>query len=77
MTRCETCGNEYARSITVTLDGRSHQYDSFECAIHALAPTCEGCGIRVLGHGVENGSHVYCCANCARGAGARGLVDHI
>ena len=77
MVHCETCGNDYARPITVTLDGHSHQYDSFECAIHALAPTCERCGIRVLGHGVENGSHLYCCANCARNAGARGLVDHV
>jgi hypothetical protein len=77
MTSCETCGNDYARPITVTLDGHAHQYDCFECAIHALAPTCERCGIRVLGHGVENGNHVYCCANCARNAGARGLVDHV
>jgi hypothetical protein len=77
MTHCETCGNEYARPITVTIDGRSHNYDSFECAIHALAPTCDHCGIRVLGHGVENSEHIYCCANCARAAGTRGLVDHL
>jgi len=28
-------------------------FDSFECAIHALAPTCENCGIRIVGHGLE------------------------
>ena len=77
MARCETCGNDYERAITVTLDGKSHQYDSFECAIHALAPTCRNCGIRVVGHGVESGAHIYCCAACSRNAGARGLVDHV
>jgi len=77
MARCETCGNDYARSITVTRDGRSHEFDSLECAIHGMAPTCKRCGIRILGHGVENGDQIYCGANCARSAGARGLVDHI
>lgn len=77
MARCETCGNEYARSIGVTVDGQTHLFDSFECAIHALAPTCVRCGIRIVGHGVESGIHIYCSANCARAAGARGLVDHV
>jgi hypothetical protein len=77
MTRCETCGNEYARPISVTRDGRSHDYDSFECAIHALAPVCQRCGTRILGHGVENGDHIYCGASCARLAGAQGIVDHV
>ncbi len=77
MARCETCGNEYARSIGVTIDGHTHLFDSFECAIHALAPRCNRCGIPILGHGVESGVHTYCGANCAREAGARGLVDHV
>jgi hypothetical protein len=77
MARCETCGNDYSRPITVTRDGSTHTYDSFECAIHALAPTCERCGIRILGHGVESADHMYCGANCARGAGTQGLVDRI
>ena len=77
MPQCETCGNDYARAITVIRDGVSHFYDSFECAIHALAPICERCGIRILGHGVETAGHIYCSANCARGAGAAGLVDHL
>ena len=38
MARCETCGNEYLRSFTVLHEGQSHEFDSFECAIHALAP---------------------------------------
>ncbi len=77
MSRCETCGNEYIRSFTVVVDGHAHEFDSFECAIHALAPTCGRCGIRIVGHGVESGVHMYCSANCAREAGAHGLVDHI
>jgi len=77
MARCETCGNEYARPITVTRDGHSHDYDSFECAIHALAPICQRCGTRILGHGVENGDRIYCGASCARSAGAQGIVDHV
>src|SRR3712207_7191663 len=36
--------------------------DSFECAIHALAPSCEYCGVKVIGHGVEADGHFYCCA---------------
>ncbi len=76
MRRCETCGNESARPITVTVEGRAHDFDSFECAIHALAPTCEHCGIRIVGHGVESGAHLYCGADCARQAGARRFVDH-
>lgn len=59
MARCETCGNEYLRPITVTVNGQAHAFDSFECAIHALAPTCRHCGIRIVGHGVESGAHIY------------------
>ncbi len=76
MARCETCENEYSRPLTVTRDGSTHTFDSFECAIHALAPTCEHCGTRILGHGVETGSSIYCGAHCARSAGTQGLVDH-
>jgi hypothetical protein len=55
--------------------GDAHVFDSFECAIHALAPTCAHCGCRVVGHGVESGGTVYCCANCAKHEGVRGLAD--
>ena len=40
MARCEVCGNDYDKSFQVTMAGKSHTFDSFECAIHALAPTC-------------------------------------
>ena len=77
MTRCATCGNEYPRTFTVTsAGGETLEFDSFECAIHRLAPRCIHCGIAVVGHGVEDeGGTVYCCANCARMHGVSTLVD--
>lgn len=41
MAQCETCGNDYDKAFQVTVGGKTHTYDSFECAIHALAPVCE------------------------------------
>lgn len=68
MPTCDVCGNDYADAFTVTLRGREHTFDSFECAIHALAPACAHCDCKVIGHGVEQDGKVYCCANCARHA---------
>lgn len=69
--RCETCGNEYDKAFEVkTHDGESHLFDSFECAIAKLAPECEHCGCRVIGHGVEENDRIFCCASCAQHAGA-------
>ncbi|SEK78824.1 hypothetical protein [Halomonas daqiaonensis] len=75
MSTCATCGNEYGDTFTVTKDGQSFDFDSFECAIHKLAPSCSQCGCRVVGHGVQHGDTVYCCAHCAKAAGDEGLVD--
>ena len=52
---CETCGNDYDKAFKVNFAGQEHTFDSFECAIHALAPVCDHCGCRVVGHGVEQG----------------------
>jgi hypothetical protein len=75
MAICEVCGNDYDKAFRVTADGHEHTFDSFECAIHALAPECAHCGCRVVGHGVEADGEVYCCANCAKQAGVAGLAD--
>ena len=75
MARCETCGNEYDKAMNVTVAGASHTFDSFECAIQALAPSCEHCGCRILGHGVEANGKMYCCAHCARHTGEKALRD--
>jgi hypothetical protein len=75
MATCDMCGNEYDKTFTVTRSGETRTFDSFECAIHMMAPACSHCGCRILGHGVEGGEGFYCCANCAREAGHDGLVD--
>ena len=76
MARCEVCGNDYDKAFrVVTSGGEEHTFDSFECAVHALAPTCTHCGCRVLGHGVESDGRIFCCAHCAQLTGVGGLVD--
>jgi hypothetical protein len=78
MAKCEVCGNVYDKTFTVTMtDGNAHVFDSFECALHALAPTCAHCGCRILGHGMETEKAFYCCAHCAAKEGVRGLDDRI
>ena len=76
MAKCDVCGNDYERSFQVTLAGRTHVFDSFECAIHRLAPTCDHCGCRIIGHGIEAGTRFFCCANCARLSGVTDVKDH-
>jgi hypothetical protein len=75
MARCEVCGNDYDKSFEVIMAGRPHVFDSFECAIHALAPVCEHCGCKVIGHGVESDGYMYCCAHCAGEEGVRTVSD--
>jgi nitrite reductase/ring-hydroxylating ferredoxin subunit len=75
MATCEVCGNEYDKTFEVTREGESRVFDSFECAIHALAPTCAHCGCRIIGHGVEASEAIFCCAHCASHEGVEGLSD--
>ena len=77
MERCETCGNDYDKAFQVTKDGVTHTFDSFECAIHALAPTCAHCGIRIVGHGLEKEGTFFCCEHCAEKKGVKGLRDRV
>jgi hypothetical protein len=72
---CVVCGNDYDKAFTVTKGGRTQTFDSFECAIHALAPMCAHCGCRIVGHGLEDNGVVYCCASCSRQAGSMQLKD--
>ena len=67
MAQCEVCGNDYDKAFTVTSGGRTMTFDSFECAIHAMAPRCAHCQCLVIGHGVEEADgRIYCCKHCAR-----------
>lgn len=77
MAKCDVCGNEYDKSFEVSMAARSHTFDSFECAIHALAPLCSHCNCRVICHGVEAGGRFFCCANCARTAGVTAARDRV
>lgn len=77
MAKCEVCGNDYDKSFEIKAQGRSHVFDSFECAIHALAPSCSHCGCKVIGHGVEGNGKIYCCAHCAKQAGVTGVDDRV
>jgi hypothetical protein len=77
MAQCEVCGNEYDKTLEVTRGGETHVFDSFECAIHALAPTCDHCGCRIIGHGIEAGEAMYCCAHCAEASGVEGVRDRV
>lgn len=77
MARCEVCGNDYERAFHVELAGTRHTFDSFECAIDALAPRCKTCGVRIVGHGLESNGDVFCCNHCAERAGVTGLRDHV
>jgi hypothetical protein len=72
---CEVCGNDYDRAFQIIAEGRTHVFDSFECAIHALAPSCQRCGCRVIGHGVESSGRIFCCAHCAGEEGVTELRD--
>jgi hypothetical protein len=77
MTECEVCGNKYDKPIEVVRDGQSHIFDCFECAIHALAPVCEHCGCKIIGHGVEANGVFYCCAHCAKKEGVTAVDDRV
>jgi hypothetical protein len=77
MAKCEVCGNEYDKTMEIAREGETHTFDSFECAIHGMAPTCDHCGCRVIGHGIEAGGSVYCCAHCAEKEGVEGARDRV
>ena len=77
MAQCEVCGNNYDKSFEVVRAGKSHTFDSFECAIHLLAPVCAHCHCRIVGHGVEADGVYYCCAHCAKHSGVRGVDDRV
>ncbi|ETA02880.1 hypothetical protein ThrDRAFT_00919 [Frankia casuarinae] len=67
MARCDTCGNDYWMSFEVqVISGEKYTFDCFECAVAKLAPRCEHCDCRIIGHGVEVSGRFFCCAHCAR-----------
>ncbi len=77
MAKCDTCGNDYDKAFQVTMGNRTMTFDSFECAIQAMAPKCSGCGCRIIGHGLEANGRFFCCDHCAEKNGVKGLKDRL
>lgn len=75
--RCDQCGNEYDKAFQVTRGDRTLTFDSFECAIQMMAPVCQHCDCRIVGHGVEAHGAIFCCAHCARREGEAHLRDRV
>lgn len=78
MPTCDTCGNDYDKAFAVTtFDGDAYVFDSIECAAQKLAPNCDHCGVRILGHGLEADGTYFCCDHCAQKAGVSSLNDRV
>jgi hypothetical protein len=77
MAKCDSCGNDYDKAFQVIKGGQTMTFDSFECAIHKLAPKCEACGVRIVGHGLEAQGNFYCCKHCSEKAGVTQLKDRV
>jgi hypothetical protein len=76
MAVCEVCNNDYEMSFEVHVAGAVHIFDSIECAAQKVAPICDNCQCRILGHGMQSNGQFFCCAHCARQKGVSELVDH-
>ncbi|MDZ7732714.1 MAG: hypothetical protein U5R31_05960 [Acidimicrobiia bacterium] len=75
---CDVCGNDYDKAFRVrTAASAEYTFDSIECAAQLLAPTCEHCRCRILGHGLEAQGRMYCCVHCATKSGEEGLRDRV
>jgi len=69
--QCEVCGMDCEAPLELGFRGRVGIFDSFECAIHAMAPCCERCHCRIIGHSIESKGQLYCCSHCARMASGK------
>lgn len=77
MAVCDVCGNDYDKAFAVVMNGKEHTFDSFECAIQSLAPVCDQCGCRIVGHGTEGEGKMFCGAHCASEAGFPSMRDRV
>jgi len=75
MAKCHKCHNDYDKTFEIIKDNKKYVFDSFECAIHELAPACSQCSCKIIGHGMEDAGKFFCCAHCAKKAGIDSLVD--
>lgn len=76
METCDGCGNKYDKPLTVTRNGITKVFDSFECAIKDMAPICANCKSFILGPIFEEDGLIFCCAPCAKPEQADELRYH-
>jgi len=78
MASCEVLGNDYDKPMQITVGASVHTFDSFECAMHALAPRCEQCGCRAVGTRDRGpGEHLLLRALCSQGGRKRSVRPRI
>jgi hypothetical protein len=65
METCSQCRNVSDRTFQITKNGRTYRFDSFDCAIQALASVCPYCHCRIMGVGVQAYGETYCSQQCA------------
>jgi hypothetical protein len=75
MAICEQCGNDSDKAFASKRDGKTHTFDSFECAVHMLAPRSVAAVAESSAMGVESGAKMFCCAHRVRRSGETGLED--
>jgi hypothetical protein len=75
MRRCECCGNLYDKAFEIVIGNTKNVFDSFQCAIHVLAPRCQHCKVTIIGQGMEARGQYFCGAHCARHEGIPELAD--
>jgi hypothetical protein len=68
MPTCATCGHEVSQAFQISTHADGLVFDTFECAIHRLAPHCPTCGCAILGHGFGSRDALYCSYGCAEEA---------
>jgi len=74
---CEVCGNACEHCFEIRMNGESHTFDCFECAIHVLAPRCTNCGCQIIGHAREADETFYCSDHCARQYGVHNFENDL
>jgi len=53
---CDGCRNDYDKAFTIIQGDLKGTFDSFECAIHALAPECAHCAKKAGVTGIDDRS---------------------
>ncbi len=75
MSRCVVCGHNSVGNFSVTLaNGRTYDFDTFQCAIDRLAPRCSRCGIRIIGHPTVVDGGLFCGPHCSQFLGIHHFV---